>query len=81
MVFFFFSIGTFHRGIAFSGSALSSWTHAVKPAEKAKTLAGIVGCPTGSSKEMADCLKYRPAEVIVNAQIEMLVSIFPLNIF
>ncbi|CAH2095915.1 unnamed protein product [Euphydryas editha] len=66
------SKGTFHRGILFSGSALSSWTHSVKPAEKAKTLADIVGCPTGSSKEMADCLKYRPAHVIVNAQIEML---------
>ncbi|XP_047532977.1 venom carboxylesterase-6-like isoform X1 [Vanessa atalanta] len=66
------SKGTFHRGIAFSGSALSSWTHSLKPAEKAKALAAIVGCPTGNSREMADCLKYRPGEVIVNAQIEMM---------
>ncbi|XP_039752957.1 venom carboxylesterase-6-like [Pararge aegeria] len=65
------SKGTFHRGIAFSGSAFSSWTHAVKPAQKAKTLAAIVGCPTTSTREMAECLKYRPGEVIVNAQIEM----------
>ncbi|XP_026496080.2 venom carboxylesterase-6-like isoform X2 [Vanessa tameamea] len=65
-------LGTFHRGIAFSGSALSSWTHSLKPAEKAKALAAIVGCPTGNSREMADCLKYRPGEVIVNAQIEMM---------
>ncbi|CAH2238146.1 jg22074 [Pararge aegeria aegeria] len=64
-------LGTFHRGIAFSGSAFSSWTHAVKPAQKAKTLAAIVGCPTTSTREMAECLKYRPGEVIVNAQIEM----------
>ncbi|CAG4959080.1 unnamed protein product [Parnassius apollo] len=62
---------TFHRGIAFSGSAFSSWTHAMKPAEKARSLAAIVGCPTANTKEMADCLKYRPAEVLVNAQIEM----------
>lgn len=65
------SRGTFHRGIAFSGSAFASWTHSVKPAQKAKTLASIVGCPTGTSKEIIDCLKYRPAEVIVRAQIEM----------
>ncbi|KOB68222.1 Carboxyl/cholinesterase 7 [Operophtera brumata] len=53
------------------GSAFASWTHAVKPAQKAKALAAIVGCPTGTSKEILDCLKFRPGEVIVNAQIEM----------
>ncbi|KAG6452860.1 venom carboxylesterase-6 [Manduca sexta] len=66
------SRGTFNRGIAFSGAAFASWTHAVKPAQKAKTLSTIVGCPTTTNKEMIDCLKYRPAEVIVNAQAEML---------
>ncbi|KAJ2949302.1 hypothetical protein O0L34_g6254 [Tuta absoluta] len=65
------SKGTFHRGIAFSGSAFTSWSHAVKPAQKAKTLATIVGCPVTTSREMVDCLRYRPAEVVVNAQIEM----------
>ncbi|CAH0585492.1 unnamed protein product [Chrysodeixis includens] len=65
------SRGTFARGIAYSGSALAAWTHSIKPAEKAKALAAIVGCPTTTSKDMVDCLKYRPAEVIVNAQIEM----------
>ncbi|KAL0882899.1 hypothetical protein ABMA27_016408 [Loxostege sticticalis] len=65
------SKGTFARGIAFSGSAFASWTHAVKPAQKAKALAAIVGCPTTTSREMVDCLRYRPAEVLVNAQIEM----------
>ena len=68
--------GTFARGIAFSGSALAEWTHSMKPAEKAKALAAIVGCPTNTNKEMVDCLKYRPAEVLVNAQYEMFVSIF-----
>lgn len=65
------SRGTFHRGIAFSGSAFCSWTHATKPAEKAKALSSIVGCPTSTNREMADCLKYRPAEVLVKAQVEM----------
>ncbi|XP_059052234.1 carboxylic ester hydrolase-like [Achroia grisella] len=66
------SKGTFNRGIAFSGSAFASWTHAVKPVQKAKALAAIVGCPTATTRELVDCLKYRPAEVIVNAQIEMM---------
>lgn len=66
--------GTFARGIAYSGSALAQWTHSIKPVEKAKALAAIVGCPTTTNKEMVDCLKYRPAEMIVNAQIEMFVS-------
>ncbi|XP_028159631.1 venom carboxylesterase-6-like isoform X2 [Ostrinia furnacalis] len=65
------SKGTFIRGIAFSGSAFMSWAHAVKPVQKAKTLAGIVGCPSTTTREMVDCLKYRPAEMLVNAQIEM----------
>ncbi|XP_049873696.1 venom carboxylesterase-6-like [Pectinophora gossypiella] len=66
------SKGTFHRGIAFSGSAFASWTHAVKPVQKARTLAAIVGCPTATNRELVDCLRYRPAEVVVNAQIEMM---------
>lgn len=71
----YFDPGTFTRGIAFSGSAFVPWAHTVKPGQKAKALAAIVGCPTATSKEILDCLKYRPAEVLVNAQIEMLVSI------
>ncbi|KAG7308414.1 hypothetical protein JYU34_005612, partial [Plutella xylostella] len=65
------SKGNFARGIAFSGSAFASWTHSVKPAQKARTLAGLVGCPTGSSRELAECLKYRPAEALVQAQVDM----------
>ncbi|CAK1551294.1 unnamed protein product [Leptosia nina] len=65
------SRGKFNRGIAFSGSAFMSWAIARKPAEKAKALSSIVGCPTHNNKEMVECLRYRPAEVIVNAQIEM----------
>ncbi|XP_045772638.1 venom carboxylesterase-6-like [Maniola jurtina] len=65
------SRGTFHRGIAFSGSAFSSWALAIKPLEKAKELATIVGCPTANTEDMAECLKTRPGEVLVNAQIQM----------
>nr|7MP4_A Chain A, Carboxylesterase-24 [Epiphyas postvittana]7MP4_B Chain B, Carboxylesterase-24 [Epiphyas postvittana]7MP4_C Chain C, Carboxylesterase-24 [Epiphyas postvittana]7MP4_D Chain D, Carboxylesterase-24 [Epiphyas postvittana]7MP4_E Chain E, Carboxylesterase-24 [Epiphyas postvittana]7MP4_F Chain F, Carboxylesterase-24 [Epiphyas postvittana]7MP4_G Chain G, Carboxylesterase-24 [Epiphyas postvittana]7MP4_H Chain H, Carboxylesterase-24 [Epiphyas postvittana] len=66
------SKGNFARGIAFSGAAFASWTHAVKPLQNARSLAAIVGCPTGTNRELVDCLKYRPAEVVVGAQIEML---------
>ncbi|XP_072949548.1 carboxylic ester hydrolase-like [Epargyreus clarus] len=62
---------TFHRGIAFSGASFTPWAHATKPLQKAKTLATIVGCPTATTREMVDCLRCRPAEVLVNAQIEM----------
>ncbi|XP_045516765.1 venom carboxylesterase-6-like [Pieris brassicae] len=61
----------FNRGIAFSGSAFMSWAIARNPVEKARALSSIVGCPTQNHKEMVDCLRYRPAEVVVNAQIEM----------
>ncbi|XP_050685010.1 venom carboxylesterase-6-like [Leptidea sinapis] len=61
----------FNRGIAFSGAAFASWTYSVKTAQKAKALAAIVGCPTTDSREMVECLKYRPGQTIVNAQIEM----------
>ncbi|XP_052741316.1 venom carboxylesterase-6 [Bicyclus anynana] len=65
------SRGTFHRGIAFSGSAFSSWTHSVKPVEQGKALAAIVGCSTTDTREMAECLRNRPGEVIVNGQVQM----------
>ncbi|XP_072949540.1 venom carboxylesterase-6-like isoform X2 [Epargyreus clarus] len=66
------SKGTFHRGMLFSGVALSSWAIALKPREKAEALASIMGCPTTKTREMVDCLRYRPAEAMVYAQIEML---------
>ncbi|XP_075977670.1 venom carboxylesterase-6-like [Anticarsia gemmatalis] len=66
------SRGTVSKAIAFSGAAFTSWTQDIKPVDKAKSLAGIVGCPTGTSKELIDCLRYRPAEVLVNGQKQML---------
>lgn len=72
--FTFCSVDTFHRGIAFSGSAFSSWTHSIKPVEKAKALAVIVGCTTANTRDMTECLKSRPGEVLVNAQVQMFVS-------
>ncbi|GBP05396.1 Venom carboxylesterase-6 [Eumeta japonica] len=65
------SKGTFARGVAFSGSAFASWTHAVKPAQKARTLASLLGCPLDTSREMVDCLRFRPAEAVVQGQIDM----------
>ncbi|CAH2238150.1 jg22078 [Pararge aegeria aegeria] len=63
--------GLFHRGIAFSGAAFTSWAHSIKPVQKAKELASLVGCDTTNSRDMAECLRSRPGEMIVNAQIEM----------
>ncbi|XP_039753211.1 venom carboxylesterase-6-like [Pararge aegeria] len=65
------SKGLFHRGIAFSGAAFTSWAHSIKPVQKAKELASLVGCDTTNSRDMAECLRSRPGEMIVNAQIEM----------
>ena len=63
-----------------SGSELSEW--AVIPTEEAKEyarrLSKEVGCPTGDSLQMVDCLRhYRSFEQIVNAsaKVPMLVSI------
>ncbi|XP_039753390.1 venom carboxylesterase-6-like [Pararge aegeria] len=65
------SKGLFHRGIAFSGAAFASWAHSIKPVQKAKKLASLVGCATVNSRDMAECLRSRPGEMIVNAQFEM----------
>nr|AAX58712.1 pheromone-degrading enzyme 2 [Antheraea polyphemus] len=62
---------TFHRGIAFSGSAFDPWAFAVKPVQNANTLASIVGCSSDTSTEILNCLMDASAEDIVNAQNEM----------
>nr|ATU82449.1 venom carboxylesterase [Lethocerus distinctifemur] len=59
------SKGLFHRGIAMSAGATSNWVVNENPLELAKRLAGIVGCPVSvSSKELVDCLRKVPADVI-----------------
>jgi len=59
------SKGLFHRGASMSGSALCPWTQTEEVTLRARTLASALGCPTGSSREMVNCLRTRPARRIV----------------
>ncbi|CAH2238151.1 jg22079 [Pararge aegeria aegeria] len=43
----------------------------LSPCKKLKKLASLVGCATLNSRDMAECLRSRPGEMIVNAQFEM----------
>ncbi|XP_019535055.3 venom carboxylesterase-6 [Aedes albopictus] len=61
------SRGLFKNGIGHSGSALNPWVMAENSAEKAKTIAATVDCPTDSSKAMLKCLRQKPARDVVRA--------------
>ncbi|CAH0390833.1 unnamed protein product [Bemisia tabaci] len=59
------SQGLFHRGISMSGSSLTPFALVENGREKADRLAATLGCPTFSSRDLVDCLRYRPALQIV----------------
>ncbi|XP_069694919.1 venom carboxylesterase-6-like [Periplaneta americana] len=59
------SHGLFQRGISQSGSALCPWTQMKNGREKAVRLAQALGCGTQTSRELVDCLRHRPASMIV----------------
>uniref|UniRef100_A0A1B6J7A4 Carboxylic ester hydrolase n=1 Tax=Homalodisca liturata TaxID=320908 RepID=A0A1B6J7A4_9HEMI len=59
------SVGLFHKGVSMSGSALCPWTQTEEAANKARTLASALGCPTAPNWEMIKCLRKRPARRIV----------------
>ncbi|ETN60431.1 carboxylesterase, beta esterase [Anopheles darlingi] len=59
------SRGLFASGIAHSGSALNPWVMVEQAAQKAKTIAAALGCPTDDSAALLSCLRLRPAEEIV----------------
>lgn len=61
------SAGLFNNGISHSGCALNPWVMAENPLEKAKILAGYVGCTMTNTTELVACLKDKPAEDIVRA--------------
>ncbi|XP_067006679.2 juvenile hormone esterase [Anabrus simplex] len=58
------SQGLFHRCIASSATPFTP-KNGRPPAEIARQLAGLLNCPTGSSKEIAECLRQKKAEDIV----------------
>lgn len=61
------SAGLFQGGISISGTSLDCWTQTENPLEKAKQLGALMGCPTGSIRDMVRCLRYRPGKTLVQA--------------
>ncbi|CAH2002355.1 unnamed protein product [Acanthoscelides obtectus] len=61
-----YSKGLFHRGISHSGTAIASKVIQHSPLETARTLAQNVGCNFTSTKMMVDCLRTRPASLLVD---------------
>ncbi|XP_012275036.1 venom carboxylesterase-6 [Orussus abietinus] len=66
------SAGLFQGGISFSGTSFTCWAQTENSAEKAKKLGALMGCPTSTTKEMVRCLRYRPAQSIVEAEKEFM---------
>jgi len=63
--------GLFHRAIAMSGSALCWWANLADQRKTAVSLGSGLGCPTGDSAQMLECLRNRPAEEIMEAQAKL----------
>ncbi|KAJ8971743.1 hypothetical protein NQ314_000556, partial [Rhamnusium bicolor] len=59
------SKGLFHRGMSMSGVATNDWAIEENPLEYAKNLANLVGCPISNTKSLVECLKTRPASLLV----------------
>lgn len=57
-----------------SGTALCPWTLQDAPRETSLYVGAELGCPTGSSKEMVDCLRHRPAVQIVKSIKKLMVN-------
>ncbi|XP_066996622.2 venom carboxylesterase-6 [Anabrus simplex] len=59
------SRGLFQRGMSFSGSALLCWAQAEALRNKAFKLGDLVGCNHQSSRDLVECLRHRPARLLV----------------
>ncbi|KAJ8961875.1 hypothetical protein NQ318_021493 [Aromia moschata] len=59
------SKGLFHRGWSFSGVATSHWAISEAISKRTKKLATVVGCPTSKSRDLVECLKTRPARLLL----------------
>ncbi|XP_066965975.1 esterase E4-like [Macrobrachium rosenbergii] len=78
------SKGLFHRGIMLSGAASCPW--AVMPAGRdplmaAQLLAQELGCPSGNSKALQECVASKTFEQIVKAQASIYKFVFFPNWF
>ena len=74
------SKGLFHKGIAQSGTYFNPWAqpaHKGVPAQRAKKMAEIVGCPSdGDWPKMLECLRQKPVDDIVATVYDLFVSFF-----
>ncbi|XP_019875144.2 venom carboxylesterase-6-like isoform X2 [Aethina tumida] len=60
------SKGLFHRAFSESGVALNPWVLQERPGEKTKKLASLVGCIEDKMKDIVECLKKRPATLLLS---------------
>ncbi|KAG1706212.1 Neuroligin-1 [Nymphon striatum] len=63
--------GLFHRVILMSGSALASWAYTKSGAQQTVKLAEIVGCPVYDSQYLVHCLRKRPLNQILEAEVQV----------
>lgn len=61
------SKGLFYRGFSQSGCALMPWVITENSLEKAKQIAANLNCTTDSTIEIKNCLKSKPAKLIVDS--------------
>jgi carboxylesterase type B len=59
------SRGLFKGGIAQSGTVTLHWALMEEGRSKANQLGALLGCSTGNTKTMVECLRHRPAQQIV----------------
>lgn len=67
-------IGLFQRGISQSGTALCPWTQMENGRGKATKLAQELGCNIQTSREMVDCLRHRPAKLIIQKVVQVSIA-------
>lgn len=66
--------GLFNRGYSQSGTALNSWVLAENSLEKTKRLATSVGCNMVNTRDMVECMRYRPGRQLVQNVEQFFVS-------
>ncbi|TRY60655.1 hypothetical protein DNTS_016012 [Danionella cerebrum] len=62
--------GLFHRAIAQSGTAISSWSISYQPLKYTKILARKVGCTYGETADLVDCLRRKNFRELVDQDIQ-----------
>lgn len=58
-----------------SGSAYCHWSYTENVAEKTKTVAALLGCPTSNSQDIIECLRSRPGKTIAETVAHFMVNI------